>query len=308
MKQENPLVSVIIPCYNHEKYIAQCIESVVQQTYPYLEIFVLDDGSTDGSFAIIQELSKQYGFFAETHANKGLSATLNKGIQQYARGKYVCIVASDDYWERTKVEKQVAFYEKHPDLGFIFGRTYIVNEYSNLIRYEENLPIPNYQVFRDQLVGPYHPNCSFEQLIYGNFIPALTVMIRRSVFDKIGYFDEKSAIEDWDMWVRIAHECKYAIQDEFLGFYRVHASNISNDQEKMQVSRDYLIEKWKGTLKKSKPVFENILLREIADSCVTDKKRAAKLIFSNMHLFFRYKAFRKSFKRLFLKFRFRKKR
>lgn len=306
MTTNNPLVSVIIPCYNHEKYIAQCVQSVVNQTYANMEIFVLDDGSTDGSLAIIKALADKHGFFAESHYNMGISATLNKGIKQYAKGKYICIVASDDYWEETKVEKQVAFYEQHPEMGFIFGRTWLVDDDNRFLGYDANLPIANYQVFREQLSNQYAPICNFETLVYGNFIPALTVMIKKALLEEVGYFDEQSAIEDWDMWVRLANKYSFAFQNEFLGFYRVHDSNISNDHPKMKTARNYLIKKWREDIPQSNRFLDNILLWEIADNCITNKKRAAQLIFPNMHLFFKYKSFRKSFRRLFLKFRNRK--
>lgn len=302
MMENYPLVSVIIPCYNHEKYIGQCIQSVVNQSYSNIEILVLDDGSKDNSFTIIKQLSKQYGFFAESHANIGLSATLNKGIQQYAKGKYVCIVASDDYWEYTKIEKQIAFYEKNSEVGFIFGKTHVVDTNGNLI--DEGIEkIPNFGAFAEQLRDNYIPECTFTRLLKANFVPALTVMIKKEVFYKVGYFDESLAIEDWDMWLRISHDYPFLFIDEFLGFYRVHTTNTTNNRIKMVDASRKILMKWKALEPSVVEIVETDLLYEITEKCVSDKKRAAQLIFSNMGLFFRYKAFRKSFKRLFFKFR-----
>ncbi|QNL47741.1 glycosyltransferase [Olivibacter sp. SDN3] len=291
MTTNNPLVSVIIPCYNHEKYIAQCIQSVVSQTYTNMEIFVLDDGSKDSSFTIINALADKYGFFAESHENIGLSATLNKGIRQYAKGKYVCIVASDDYWEETKVEKQVAFYEQYPDFGFIFSRAHLVDDAG---------------IVTGELHGELIQTCDFEHLIKGNLVPALTVMVKKEVFDHVGYFDEKCYIEDWDMWLRIADQYPFAYINERLAFYRMHGSNATHNRSKMLDAERYILAKWEELYPPAKPMREQHLLLEIADNCITNKKRAAQLIFPNMHLFFKYKSFRKSFRRLFLKFRKRK--
>src|ERR1700749_4411087 len=98
MQNENPLVTVVIACYNHEKYIRQSIESVINQTYKNISFYVIDDGSKDKSFEIIEELSKKYGFVAIRQENKGLCATINYSIKEYARGKYISFLASDDYW------------------------------------------------------------------------------------------------------------------------------------------------------------------------------------------------------------------
>jgi len=292
MMENYPLVSVIIPCYNHEMYIAQCINSVVNQSYPNVEILALDDGSKDNSFTIIKQLSEQYGFFAESHANIGLSATLNKGIQQYAKGKYVCIVASDDYWEETKVEKQVAFYERNQNLGFIFSRAHLVDDNG---------------IVNGQLHGELIQTCDFEHLIQGNLVPALTVMLKRDVFDEVGYFDENCYIEDWDMWLRIAYKYPFAYQDDLLAFYRIHETNATHNRRKMLDAERYILTKWEDSYPQAKNLREQHLVTEIANNCVTNKKWAAQLIFNNLQLFFKYKSFRKSFKRLFLKFRLRKK-
>ena len=88
MKEENiPLVSVVVPCYNHEKYVKETIESIVNQTYKNIELIVIDDGSKDNSVKVIQELADKYGFTFIHRPNKGLSATLNEGIR-LSKGKY----------------------------------------------------------------------------------------------------------------------------------------------------------------------------------------------------------------------------
>ena len=109
-----PLVSVIIPSYNHEKYVSQAIESVVSQTYRRLEIIVLDDGSSDRSVQIIDDLAKAHGFMAIARENRGLAKTLNEGVG-IARGKYVSFVASDDYYHPRRVEYAVRQLENSSD-------------------------------------------------------------------------------------------------------------------------------------------------------------------------------------------------
>lgn len=302
MISENPLVSVIIPCYNHERYIRQCIQSVLNQTYSNIQLIVLDDGSKDNSFAIIEEMSKQHGFFAEKHVNRGLSATLNKGIKNYAKGKYICIVASDDYWEETKVAKQVTFYQDRDNLGFIFGRTHIVNDFGDII--DKDITKRQYfDAFSEQLGSSYEPKCDFNILLKGNYIPALTVMLKKSVFDTVGYFDESMRIEDWDMWLRIAFSFPFEFMDDYLGFYRIHETNVTHNRNNMVDDSRKILLKWSVIQPNILQEVQFSIVNEISSKCITDKRRAAQLIFGNLRLFFKDKSFRKSFRRLFLKFR-----
>ena len=101
---EKPLVSVVIPCYNHEKFVQDCIQSVIDQTYENIELIIIDDGSKDNSVKVIQELADKYGFTFIHRPNKGLSATLNEGIR-LSKGKYFSAIASDDILFLEKIEK-----------------------------------------------------------------------------------------------------------------------------------------------------------------------------------------------------------
>src|ERR1044071_4273021 len=108
------LVSVIIPCYNNnnEQYLRECFDSVIQQTYSHLELIIIDDGSTNGASELLQKLKEEYNFILEKQINKGISGALNTGIK-HARGKYVAMMGSDDYWPLNKIELQVAFMEQN---------------------------------------------------------------------------------------------------------------------------------------------------------------------------------------------------
>ena len=101
-----PLVSVIIPCYNHQNYVEKSLKSVFDQTYKNIEIIVIDDGSKDNSVNILKELQKNNHFILECQENMGVCKTLNKAISM-SKGKYIAILASDDYWDLPKIEKQV---------------------------------------------------------------------------------------------------------------------------------------------------------------------------------------------------------
>jgi alpha-1,3-rhamnosyltransferase len=205
-----PLVSVIVPSYNHQHYIEQCINSIISQTYSNIQLIVIDDGSKDNSFEIIERLSRQYGFFAEKQVNIGLSMTLNKAINNYAKGEYIAVVASDDYWDSEKIEKQVKFLMLHSEYAMCCGKAYIVNDNGDKVGI---------------LASKKQEKISFDQLIMGNSIAALTVMMKRKVFIEVGGFDQKLRVEDWDMWLRISNKYEIGYMDEFLAFYRMHHNN-----------------------------------------------------------------------------------
>jgi len=223
----NPLVSVIVPAYNHEKYITDCLRSVVEQSYKNLELIVLNDGSTDTTEELIKlfiEENSLTNIRFISKKNEGVCKTLNKGLE-IAKGKYVAFLASDDMWEPKKLEIQVDFMERNDNIGLVFSdawfqkfneKTHIKwSDYkTNMDRYFKN-GIQNADMYFLLLTRP--------------IIPALTVMVRKQIFDEIGGFDEALVYEDDDMWLRIALKYPLAYINEPLACYRMHDSNISNN-------------------------------------------------------------------------------
>lgn len=264
----HPLVSVIVPCYNHSNYIEQCITSIFNQTYTDIELIVIDDGSTDDSFEKLKQLQKKREFILESQSNMGLSKTLNKAIKTYAKGDYIACIASDDYWHPLKIETQVKYFENHPQMGFIFGKAYKVNDIGKVTG-----------ILPDKKV----PECSFDTLILNSCIPALTVMIKKKVTDDVGLFDEDSYIEDWDMWLRIADKYPFAFVDEFIAYYRIHGTNISSNYPKMIEAKKRLIGKWRKHPLYSK-AYDNILLEEIGLLAIFKKRQAISMMFSQIRL------------------------
>lgn len=230
MEEKNlPLVSVVVPCYNHEKYVKKTIESIINQTYKNIELIVIDDGSKDNSVKAIQELANKYSFTFIHRPNKGLSATLNEGIQ-LSKGKYFSTIASDDILILEKIEKQVEFMESNPKFGMCYGKiVYFENSIENTSEY----PNSNKQgwVFDDLLN-------------YGCFIPAPSTFIRKNVFETVGGYDESLLIEDWDMWLRIAEKYQVGYVDEYLAYYRRHDTNISKQAFKMYEAEKKILDKY----------------------------------------------------------------
>jgi len=254
MMKELPLVSVIVPCYNHERYIEQCILSIVGQTYGNIELIVVDDGSRDASPEILARLQRQYGFDLHLQANRGVSKTLNLAIREYSHGKYIAGCASDDYLLPDRIERQVAFLEAHPDCGMVFGKVKVVNEQSEEI---EGLHII------DPVEDPVR-SLTFESLIERNCIPAMTVMMRREVWDECGGYNENTPIEDFDMWLKVAYRHKIAYMDEYMACYRWHGDNVTADTLRMAHSVWDIVVSWRDRLPRA--VANRILSRRSAYS------------------------------------------
>ena len=118
---KKPIVQVIIPSFNHAKYIQQTIESVVMQSYGKnnIQLLVIDDNSTDNSQVLLRKLEKTYGFtLFQNDQNKGIVKNINQMLKK-AKGKYIAILGSDDTWEKIKLDKQVALLEEKPNYGAV---------------------------------------------------------------------------------------------------------------------------------------------------------------------------------------------
>ncbi|NOU39392.1 MAG: glycosyltransferase [Ferruginibacter sp.] len=236
MVNNAPLVSVIIPCYNHEKYIKIAINSVLNQTYTNIELIVLDDGSTDNSVQIIKNLQVKNNFFFISQQNIGLSKTLNKAIKEYSNGEFVSILASDDYWKNDKIEKQIKFFlsNKH--------------NHSILACCTKAIYIDDNNVIGKTIGKIKNKNALlFDQMLFKNSIIAASVMLKKETFNIVGYFDENLRIEDWDMWLRITNKHSIGFVDEALVYYRKHGNNSTSATNFLLILEDCYktLNKWK---------------------------------------------------------------
>jgi len=208
MIEGSPLVSVIVPSYNHDKYITQCIESIVNQTYKNWELIVIDDGSSDNSKEIIERLQEKYDFITCFKENQGISATLNLGIIKYSTGKYITFCASDDFWTEDKLEKQVAFMEQNQFYPMCYGKSYFVDKNSKILDYQESIE----KIFKKGDL--------FSEIFLFNIHPPVNYMFRADLFKEIGLYNEILAAEDYDMNLRISNKYAIGYIDDYFGFYR----------------------------------------------------------------------------------------
>jgi len=234
MPNKEPLVSIIVSSYNHEKYVEESILSAVNQTYTNIELIVIDDGSKDSSPQKLLKLQKEHGFYLELRKNHGLVKTLNYILKNIAKGKYICVLDSDDYYALNKIEEQVKTMLQHPKAGLCYSPLQMVDKDSNLLPSEVN---PNNTksgyLFEDFFMGKCH-------------IPDGGVLIPLNVFKTIGYYDEDVELEDYQLWFKILDKYPAIYLDKKLCFYRTHENNVSNNELKMLNWEREVIKKWEN--------------------------------------------------------------
>lgn len=213
-----PLASICIPSYNHAQYLPATLDSALAQTYPNIEIIVLDDGSKDESLAIARDYEARFPdrIKVYTHANDanlGISRTVNAAFS-HASGKYWMGLPSDDILYPDKIEKQVAFLEKNPELGFVYCYVDYIDS--------EGKPVPGR--LGKNITGDADP---LESMITENFIPGMAILARREAIERVGEHDADLIYSDWDFWVRLFSMYKGGFIPESLIGYRVHNYNTS---------------------------------------------------------------------------------
>lgn len=223
-----PTVSVVIPTFNRAKYILESINSVLNQTFTDYEIIVVDDGSTDDTFEKLEQLIENGTIRYYHQQNSGESAARNHGIRE-AKGKYVAFLDSDDLFLPSKLEKQVTFLNKYPDIGFVHSW------YSKFNDGGDHLGIRDTSIF----AGRFYPEIL---LIWSVLLAVPCVMVRREVLGEIGEFDEKQFWgPDLDLWRRITRFYPIGVIPEVLSKIRVHPGNISaNKAEAVKWFERYL--------------------------------------------------------------------
>jgi glycosyltransferase involved in cell wall biosynthesis len=227
-----PKVSVVVPAYNTMKYLPETLDSILHQTFSDFEVLIVNDGSSDNIeewFEQIQDSRVK----SISQQNAGLSSARNTGIR-HSQGEYIAFLDSDDTWEKTKLEKQVKYLEEHPSIDLIHTWILLIDEHG----------ISTGRILKSFAVGDV-----WQQLIQQNIIACLSVMVRRHCVESVGGFDETlRSLEDWDMWIRIAKNHKFAVIQEPLAYYRQIPTSMSKNFQVMEQSFNTVIEKTFNTV------------------------------------------------------------
>lgn len=213
------LISVIVASYNHSSYVIECLDSLLSQTYKNWELIIADDASKDDSVATINKWLDKHGVVAKKNfhgANTGFCTTLNECVK-LCEGDYIKIIAADDVIMPELLTKTVGALESlDNDYGLVYSNAAIINK--NSFRTGKLVLTP-------ELTTP--SGWVKDILLQGNFLPALTVLMKKKVLDVIGEFDTNLIAEDFDYWLRASGKFKFHYIAEPLALYRVHGENIS---------------------------------------------------------------------------------
>ncbi len=207
-------ISVIIPVYNSGQYVLETIHSILNQTYPVYEIIVVNDGSTDTTRQVVESIKNDFSqIILLNQENSGPAAARNNGIKN-ATGEYIAFCDADDLWVRNKIEKQMQVFESK-DVQLVYSGI-------EFFGFKEGEFLP-------------HGKNSPRQIFKNNTIPNSSVIIHRSVVDRVGLLHESKkffAVEDYQYWLRIVTEYDFDYAPEPLVRYRVHDGQISKGNKK----------------------------------------------------------------------------
>lgn len=224
----NDLVSIVMPCYNSEKYVSESIQSIINQNYKNWELIVIDDCSVDGTYSLLEKLSRVDTRIkiSRNLSNLGGAKTRNVAIEK-SSGRYIAFLDSDDLWLPSKLEKQINFM-RSKSVGF---------SYSNYLQFggvdkELSVNAPIYISYRD--------------MIKINFIGCLTVIYDTSFYGKF-YFPITKKRHDYALWLDMLKQFDYAYNvGGVLASYRVHSNSLSANKTDAFQSYFYVLRKLQG--------------------------------------------------------------
>lgn len=273
--KDSPLVSVVIPCYNHQDYVQQTIQSVIAQDYLNIELIIIDDGSSDSCVSKIKEMislcEKRFKRFEfRNRPNKGLCATLNEALE-WCQGEYLSTIASDDIWFPYKTSKQIKLFleSKNHNIAAITGEMIFINANGK----NNN---------RSSFVPPKEKYYSFLDIYHGNSrINAPTAMIRMHCVKEAGGYNTDVIIEDFYMWLAIT-KLHYQILavDDIYAQYRIHSNNTFSKIQLMHDSTKRIRKIFMPNESEYRAAIKSSNLRMFKAASVYEKRYALNLLLS----------------------------
>ena len=206
----------MVPSCNHVRFVARCLHSILKQTLPPSELLVIDDGSQDGSAAVIASILKNCPFPCEliARANLGLCKTLNEGFTK-TYGNYFCYLASDDLWMPAFLASRVALLDARPQASLAYGHVFIIDEQDRIVDSTQNWPC-------------YARGSGQGQLWQGIGIYSPSVCFRRALLPKQPW-NENARLEDFELYLRLSTLGEFAFDAQTLSSWRKHGNNTSGD-------------------------------------------------------------------------------
>lgn len=214
LSKSQPLVSVVIATYNMGQYLAQAVDSILQQTWKNIEVVVVDDGSKDNTPEVMTQYQGDTRVIYIRNENQGQPKAKNCGIKN-TKGEFVAFCDADDLWEPNKLEVQMPLFTS-PQIGIVYSDISNIDE--NNVRYEKVADEVRY-------TGKVT-----DQMLIKNFVPFGTAVIRRACIEKSGMFDEQFRMGiDWDLWLRYSLDWEFAYTPMRTYIYRVWSGQMSGN-------------------------------------------------------------------------------
>lgn len=221
----SPRVSVLMPVYNGERFLREAVESILNQTFTDFEFIIVDDGSTDGTKAILDSYTDPRIVRLEHSTNQGLVAALNRGLHA-ARGEYVARQDADDISDPERIEKQVCHLDRNSTIGILGTHVIHVDE--------QGLELPRPYASSEK-VYPSHPYIVHWKLFFECPIAHPTVVLRRVLFERLaGYDPQFTHAEDYELWLRASMSTDISNIPEMLTKLRSHPHQVTHVHSQLQ--------------------------------------------------------------------------
>jgi len=215
--QYQPLVSILVPCYNHRGFVAEAILSALNQTYANIELIVIDDGSTDGTWEEVEKLLSARKFMAIRRENRGLIKTL-KELRSLARGEYITILASDDRFYPNKIEIMLNVLRKNPSAGLCVGHADRIDESSNVLQ---------------SVRGEYDGNGDlYDLLLNGDiYVPYVATLVKTKAYNQVEFINQY--VEDLPAWLQISRDWPVVSVKDVVASHRQVSGSMSQNSLRM---------------------------------------------------------------------------
>lgn len=241
-----PLVTVMVPLYNHARFIETCLDSIKDDPWPNKEVVIIDDGSSDGSTDVVRKWHERQGsspftrFELITRPNKGLTRTINELIAN-SRGDYLVLIASDDYLLPGGIGARLEYLQSHPEKLAVFSDCTVVDDAGATIH---DSGIRDLWGGRVELLA--NPEVMDLELIFNWCVPGPVFMAHRELYEKVGLYNEDLLVEDWDMYIRICAQGLLGFVPGQVAAYRYHSENtVTNVEKTIAVNKCHIKSAWK---------------------------------------------------------------
>lgn len=217
----DPLVSVLMPIYNGERWLRESVESVLSQTYPRIELIMVDDHSTDGSGSLADSFRQNNVKVIHNIKNAGINGSRNIALQS-AQGFLIALLDQDDVWFPEKVSEQMALFRADASIDLVYADSYYAEDFTRLSKRSFQMCEP-------------HRGYVYPYMLIKNFMPSLTVLFTRDLLRESGVFDETYwSCADYEFIVRLCRKARVDYVDKPLGIYRVHPGSFTAKNQERQ--------------------------------------------------------------------------